>query len=262
MRFCSQRPLGAPSTKPKRKERIRRYFHHKIDTTDNPISDGFVRVDARLEQLNVGVREQPQSFDAWKDLIDYQPYLYKTQGEEEKIKALHNKQLAIIDRALELNANRLQYRLCRLNLRTRSRLFDRETILNEWTALIKDCLKSSDDRTINETWFSYIQYLTNHVDLFSIDKLDTVFAQYYSTYIYHMQTRSEKERRYLLNHMIGKWKIEKSFHCSLDFDEHRKYKYLEGDFFSFCVGVTGDKNEGKKEDHCTLPASCEQSAPK
>lgn len=202
-KFCSQRPLGAPATKSSGKIRLRRYFHQKFDALDNSTNDPFVTVDARLEKLNATVREQPYSFEAWRELIDYQSYLFKTQGEEDKRKALYNKKLSIIDRALEQNANRLPYRLYRMNLRTRSRLFPQEFLLNEWQNLIRDCLKSSDDRTINETWFSYVQFLLNHVELFSIDKLNEIFGQYYSTYVYHMQTRSEKDRRYLSSHMIG-----------------------------------------------------------
>ncbi|CAF1215188.1 unnamed protein product [Rotaria sordida] len=202
-KFCNQRPLGSRIIKPSRKQRIIRYFHHKLEDIDNQPSDSLVTVDNRLEQLNITVREQPHSFDAWKELIDYQFYLFKTNGQQEKLTALYKKQLSIVDRALELNSNRLQYRLLKLNIRTRSHLFDHDTLLNEWTILIKDCQKSSDDRTINETWFSYIQFILNRIEVFSIDKLNDIFIQYFSTYAYHIQTRSEKERRFLLNHMIG-----------------------------------------------------------
>lgn len=162
-------------------------------------------VDNRLEQLNISVREHPHSFDGWKELIDYQYYLFKTNGEQDKLNALYTKQLSIIDRALEINSNRLQYRLLKLNIQTNSHLFNHDKLLNEWLILIKDCLKSSDDKTINETWFSYIQFLLNRIELFSIEKLYDSFKQYFSTYNYHMQTRSEKERKFLLNHMIGKF---------------------------------------------------------
>ncbi len=203
-KFCNQRPLGSRITKSFRKQRIIRYFHHKTEDNDTRPSDSFVTVDNRLEQLNIAVREQPHSFDVWKELIDYQFYLFKTNGQQEKLTALYNKQLSIIDRAIELNSNRLQYRLLRLNIRTHSHLFDHDILLNEWKILIKDCQKSSDDRTINETWFSYIQFLLNRIEVFSIEKLNEIFVQYFSTYTYHIQTRSEKERRFLLNHMIGK----------------------------------------------------------
>lgn len=202
-KFCNQRPLGSRITKP-RKQRLIRYFHHKSDETDDRPIDAFVKVDSRLEQLNATVREQPHSFDAWKELIDYQFYLFKTNGQQEKLNALYNKQLSIVDRALELNANRLQYRLLRLKIRTYSHLFNPDLLLTEWTTLIKDSLKSSDDRTINETWFSYIQFILNRIEIFSIDKLNEIFTQYFSTYAYHMQTRSDKDKRFLLNHMIGK----------------------------------------------------------
>ncbi|CAF0939133.1 unnamed protein product [Rotaria sordida] len=206
-KFCNQRPLGSRIIKPSRKQRIIRYFHHKLEDIDNQSSDSLVTVDNRLEQLNITVREQPHSFDAWKELIDYQFYLFKTNGQQEKLTALYKKQLSIVDRALELNSNRLQYRLLKLNIRTRSHLFDHDTLLNEWTILIKDCQKSSDDRTINETWFSYIQFILNRIEVFSIDKLNDIFIQYFSTYAYHIQTRSEKERRFLLNHMIDIFQI-------------------------------------------------------
>jgi len=202
-KFCNQRPLGSRITKSFRKQRIIRYFHHKTEDSDTRPSDSFVTVDNRLEQLNIAVREQPHSFDVWKELIDYQFYLFKTNGQQEKLTALYNKQLSIIDRAIELNSNRLQYRLLRLNIRTSSHLFDHDLLLNEWLILIKDCQKSSDDRTINETWFSYIQFILNRIELFSIDKLNDIFIQYFSTYTYHIQTRSEKDRKFLLNHMIG-----------------------------------------------------------
>ena len=202
-KFCNQHPLGSRIFKP-RKQRIVRYFHQKLDDIDNRLTDPFVTVDQRLEQLNTAIREHSQSFDAWKDLIDYQYYLFKTNGEQEKLTALFNKQLAIIDRALELNSNRLQYRLLRLTLRTQSRLFNSEILLNEWSILIKDCLKSSDDRTIIETWSAYIQFLLTHIEVFSIDKFNDIFKEYLSTYIYHIQTRSERGQRFLLNHMIGK----------------------------------------------------------
>jgi hypothetical protein len=195
--------LGSRITKPSRKQRIIRYFHQKTEDTENRPLDSFVNVDNRLEQLNIAIREQPHSFDIWKELIDYQFYLFKTNGEQDKLTALYTKQLSIIDRALELNSNRLQYRLLRLNIRTQSHLFDHDILLNEWLGLIKDCQKSSDDRTINETWFSYIQFLLNRIEVFSIDKLNEIFIQYFSTYTYHMQTRSEKDQRFLLNHMIG-----------------------------------------------------------
>jgi hypothetical protein len=195
--------LGSRITKLSRKQRIIRYFHHKIEDTDNRPLDSFVTVDNRLEQLNIAIREQPHSFDVWKELIDYQFYLFKTNGQQERLTALYNKQLSIIDRAIELNSNRLQYRLLRLNIRTSSHLFDHDLLLNEWLILIKDCQKSSDDRTINETWFSYIQFVLNRIELFSIDKLNDIFIQYFSTYTYHIQTRSEKDRKFLLNHMIG-----------------------------------------------------------
>ena len=185
------------------RQRIRRYFHQKLENDESASTEAFVTVDQRLEQLNVLVREQPHSFDAWKDLIDYQTYLFKTNGQAEKFKALYSKQLAIVDRALELNGNRLQYRLLKLNIRSRSHLFDHELLLGEWSQLIKDCLKSSDDRTVNETWFSYVQFLLSRVESFSVEKLNDVFTQYFATYTYHRQTRSEKERRFLSNHMIG-----------------------------------------------------------
>ncbi|CAF3335311.1 unnamed protein product [Rotaria sp. Silwood1] len=203
VKFCNQRPLGSRITKPSRKQRIVRYFHHKTEDIDNRLPDSFVTVDNHLEQLNITVREQPHSFDAWKELIDYQFYLFKTNGQQEKLTALYNKQLSIVDRALELNSNRLQYRLLKLNIRTHSHLFSHDILLNEWTVLIKDCQKSSDDRTINEAWFSYIQFVLNRIEVFSIDKLNDIFIQYFSTYAYHIQTRSGKERRFLLNHMIG-----------------------------------------------------------
>ena len=204
-KFCNQHPLGSRISKP-RKQRIVRYFHRKFDEIDptRPV-DPFVTVDQRLEQLNAAIREHPQSFDAWKDLIDYQIFLFKTNGEQEKLTALFQKQLVIIDRALELNSNRLQYRLLKLNIRTQSHLFSPEMLLNEWSILVKDCLKSSDDRTINETWFSYIQFLLHHIEVFSIEKLNDIFKEYFSTYLYHMQTRSDKGQRFLLNHMIGKY---------------------------------------------------------
>lgn len=195
--------MGSRITKPSRKQRIIRYFHQKTEDTENRSLDSFVNVDNRLEQLNIAIREQPHSFDVWKELIDYQFYLFKTNGEQDKLTALYTKQLSIIDRALELNSNRLQYRLLQLNIRTQSHLFDHDILLNEWLGLIKDCQKSSDDRTINETWFSYIQFLLNRIEVFSIDKLNEIFIQYFSTYTYHMQTRSEKDQRFLLNHMIG-----------------------------------------------------------
>lgn len=210
-KFCTQRPLGSRFVKSSGKQRIRRYFHHKLDADESSPTDAFVTVDQRLEQLNVAVREQPHSFDAWKDLIDYQMYLFKTDGQGEKFKALYSKQLAIVDRALELNANRLQYRLLKLNIRSRSHLFDHDLLLTEWSQLIKDCLKSSDDRTVNESWFSYVQFLLNRVESFSIEKLNEVFTQYFSTYSYHLQTRSEKEGRFLSNHMIGRLKKETLF---------------------------------------------------
>ncbi|CAF4509638.1 unnamed protein product [Rotaria sp. Silwood1] len=206
-KFCNQRPLGSRITKPSRKQRIVRYFHHKTEDIDNRLPDSFVTVDNHLEQLNITVREQPHSFDAWKELIDYQFYLFKTNGQQEKLTALYNKQLSIVDRALELNSNRLQYRLLKLNIRTYSHLFSHDILLNEWAVLIKDCQKSSDDRTINEAWFSYIQFVLNRIEVFSIDKLNDIFIQYFSTYAYHIQTRSGKERRFLLNHMIDMFQI-------------------------------------------------------
>ncbi|CAF0964323.1 unnamed protein product [Adineta steineri] len=206
-KFCNQRPLGSRITKSSRKQRIIRYFHQKTEDTENRLPDNFITVDNRLEQLNITVREQPQSFEAWKELIDYQLYLFKTNGQQDKLTALYNKQLAIVDRALEVNSNRLQYRLLKLNIRTYSHLFDHEILLNEWKILIKDCQKSSDNRTINETWFSYIQFLLNRIEVFSIEKLNDEFIQYFSTYAYHMQTRSEKERRFLLSHMIDMFQI-------------------------------------------------------
>jgi hypothetical protein len=215
-KFCNQHPLGSRITK-FRKQRIIRYFHHKIEDTDNRPLDSFVTVDNRLEQLNITVREQPHSFDAWKELIDYQFYLFKTNGQQEKLTALYNKQLAIIDRAIELNSNRLQYRLLKLNIRTQSHLFNHDVLLNEWLILIKDCQKSSDDRTINETWFSYIQFLLNRIEIFSIEKLNDIFNQYFTTYTYHIQTRSEKDRRFLLNRMIGMIKYHKNINPSCRF---------------------------------------------
>jgi hypothetical protein len=206
-KFCNQHPLGSRITKPSRKQRIIRYFHLKPEDIDNRPIDSFVTVDNRLEQLNIAIREQPHSFDAWKELIEYQYYLFKPNGSQEKLTALYNKQLSIIDRAIELNSNRLQYRLLRLNIRTHSNLFNHDLLLNEWLILIKDCQKSSDDKTINETWFSYVQFILNHIEVFSIDKLNDIFIQYFSIYTYHMQTRSEKERRFLLNHMIGMIKL-------------------------------------------------------
>ncbi|CAF3784015.1 unnamed protein product [Rotaria socialis] len=205
-KFCNQRPLGSKFTK-FRKQRLVRYFHHKTEDTDNRPPDSFVTIDDHLKQLNITVREQPQSFDAWKELIDYQFYLFKTNGQEEKLTALYNKQLSIVDRALELNDSRLQYRLLKLNIRSRSNLFNHDILLNEWLLLIKDCQKSSDDRTINETWFSYIQFILNRIEIFSIDKLNEMFTQYFSTYAYHIQTRSEKDRKHLLNHMIEIFQI-------------------------------------------------------
>lgn len=175
------------------------------DTSSNLSSiDEFVKVDSRLEQLNIAVREQPQSFDSWKELIDYQSYLFKHFNEKDRYQALYSKQFAIADRALELNGNRLQYRLLKLNLQTNSRLIDHEILLNDWMILIKDCLKSSDDRTINDAWLCYIQFLLNRIELFSIEKLNDTLSQFFSTYTYHIATRSDKERRFLTNHMIGK----------------------------------------------------------
>jgi hypothetical protein len=202
-KFCNQTPLGAKFSGVSRRKRVQRYFHHRLDDIDHSKTDGFVTIDDRLEKLNVIVREQPHSFDAWRDLIDYQVYLFKTHGQNDKLNALYNKQLSIVDRALEVNSHRLQYRLLKLNIRTRSLLFDHELLLNDWLTLVKDCQKSSDNRTINDTWFAYIQFLLNRIELFSIDKLNDVLTQYVSTCTYHMQTRSEKERRLLANHMIG-----------------------------------------------------------
>ena len=201
--FCKQRPLGGRVNKPFRKQRVVRYFHHRVETNESSSIDAFATVDDRLEQLNTAVREQPHAFDAWRDLVDYQYYLFKPNGRQDKLKGMYNKQFAIVDRALDLNANRLQYRLLKLHTRTDSHLVDHETLLNEWSALIKDCLKSSDDRTINDAWFAYVQFLTNRIELFSIEKLTDAFLQYFSTYTYHIQTRSDKERRFLSNHMIG-----------------------------------------------------------
>ncbi|CAF2888012.1 unnamed protein product [Rotaria sp. Silwood2] len=113
-------------------------------------------------------------------------YVFKRNGQQEKLTALYNKQLSIIDRAIELNSNRLQYRLLKLNIRTHSHLFSYDILLNEWTVLIKDCQKSSDDRTINEAWFSYIQFILNRIEIFSIDKLNDIFIQYFSTYVYNI----------------------------------------------------------------------------
>jgi hypothetical protein len=201
--FHNQRPLGSRIVKPWRFRRPVRYFHHRIDEADDRLSAPFATVDSRLEQLNIDVREHPHSFDAWKDLIDYQLYLYPNKQNDKTAAALFNKQLAIADRALELNANRLQYRLLRLQIRTRSRLFDQDVLIGEWTSLIKDCQKSSDDRTVNEAWFAYVQFLLGRIELFSIDKLTEIFTQYFSTYTFHMQTRSDRERRFLQTHMIG-----------------------------------------------------------
>ena len=70
-KFCSQRPLGSRIVKRSRKQRITRYFHHKIEDLDNRPADPLVNIDNHLEQLNINVREQPHSFDVWKELIDY-----------------------------------------------------------------------------------------------------------------------------------------------------------------------------------------------
>ena len=202
--FCKQRPLGGRVNKPFRKQRVVRYFHHRVEPTESSSIDTFAIVDDRLEQLNTAVREQPHAFDSWRDLVDYQYYLYKPNGRQDKLTAMYNKQFAIVDRALDLNANRLQYRLLKLLIRTESHLVDHEILFNEWMALIKDCLKSSDDRAINDAWLAYVQFLTNRIELFSIEKLTDAFLQYFSTYTYHMQTRSDKERRFLSNQMIGR----------------------------------------------------------
>ena len=203
VKFCNQRALGSRETKSSRKQRITRYFHQKFDDTDNHPSDNFVRVDEQLETLNRTVREQPHLFDAWKDLIHYQFYLYKTTTDQDQLLALYNKQLSIIDRAVELNSNRLQYRLLQLNLRCQSHLFNSDLLLSEWKNLRKDSLKSSDDRTINEIWSSYIQFHLNHIEIFSIEGLHEIFQDFISTYLYHLQTKSEKGRRYLIDHMLG-----------------------------------------------------------
>ncbi|CAF1526972.1 unnamed protein product [Adineta ricciae] len=206
-KFCNQRPLGSRIAKTNRKQRMVRYFHQKIEDPDSHSVDTFLNVDSHLKQLNITVREQPHSFDAWKELIDYQCFLLKSNGQQERLNALYSKQLAIAERALEQNSNRLQYRLLLLNLRTQSHLFSHEILLNDWKTLIKDCQKSSDDRTINETWSSYVQFLLNRIEIFSIEALDQAFVEYFSIYSYHIQTRSEKDRKFLINHMLDMFQI-------------------------------------------------------
>lgn len=181
---------------------IKRYFHAEIPDEEKSI-DEFLSLDPRLEELNTKVREESHSFEAWKDLIDYQPLIFKELGDKFRDEHMYRKQLSIADRALEQNNNRLQYRLLKQNIRTASHLFDQETLENEWEILIKDSFKSSDDRTIHECWLSYLEFLLGRVELFSIEKVEAVLTRFFSSFNYQIETRSEKERRFITSYMIG-----------------------------------------------------------
>ncbi|KAF5900776.1 protein NRDE2 isoform X1, partial [Clarias magur] len=129
----------------------------------------------RVEEFNRNLRENPIDVNMWLEFIQFQDEVGSSllgQGAESE-RALWDRKLSVVDRALELNPGSVELKLHRLRLGRG--LWDTATQLKEWKKVVFIHPNSAP------LWMSYILFTQSQFSSFSVPMVMGVYRKCLST---------------------------------------------------------------------------------
>ncbi|XP_060734896.1 nuclear exosome regulator NRDE2, partial [Tachysurus vachellii] len=129
----------------------------------------------RVEDFNKQLRENPSDVKMWLEFIQFQDELGSSlsgQGAESE-RALLDRKLSVVERALQLNPGCVELKLHRLTLGRG--LWDGPTQLKEWKKVVFIHPNSAS------LWKSYIQFTQSQFSSFSVPMVTSVYRKCLST---------------------------------------------------------------------------------
>ncbi|KAG7328065.1 hypothetical protein KOW79_008009 [Hemibagrus wyckioides] len=130
---------------------------------------------ARVEDFNKKLRENPSDVNLWLEFIQFQDELGSSlsgQGAESE-RALWDRKLSVVERALQLNPSSVELKLHRLTLGRG--LWDSSTQLKEWKKVVFVHPNSAS------LWMSYIQFTKSQFSSFSVPMVTSIYRKCLST---------------------------------------------------------------------------------
>uniref|UniRef100_A0A671LXQ9 NRDE-2, necessary for RNA interference, domain containing n=1 Tax=Sinocyclocheilus anshuiensis TaxID=1608454 RepID=A0A671LXQ9_9TELE len=125
---------------------------------------------ARVEEFNRKLRENPMDIQLWLDFVHFQVGL---QRGKMSLRAVLEKKLSIVDRAVESNPANVDLKLEKLCLC--KELWEPTTLQKEWKKLVFIHPNSVP------LWRKYLLFTQSHFSTFSVSKVNSVFGKCLST---------------------------------------------------------------------------------
>uniref|UniRef100_A0A671KZ13 NRDE-2, necessary for RNA interference, domain containing n=1 Tax=Sinocyclocheilus anshuiensis TaxID=1608454 RepID=A0A671KZ13_9TELE len=126
---------------------------------------------ARVEEFNRKLRENPTDTQLWLDFIHFQVGLLT--GNKMSLRAVLEKKLSIVDRAVESNPANVDLKLEKLHLC--KELWEPATLQKEWKKLVFIHPNSAP------LWRKYLLFTQSLFSTFSVSKVNSVFGKCLST---------------------------------------------------------------------------------
>ncbi|KAA0711184.1 Protein NRDE2 -like protein [Triplophysa tibetana] len=156
----------------------------KVDQQDAQ-GTGSTQLTSRVEEFNRKLRENPTDIQMWLDFVQYQDEMAFGSGSFSAIKesdvdarkmshrAILEKKLSIMDKAVESNPGNVDLKLEKLRLC--KELWEPAVLLKEWKKLVFVHPNSAS------LWRKYLLFEQSHFSTFSVSKVNAVFGKCLST---------------------------------------------------------------------------------
>ncbi|KAM5125857.1 nuclear exosome regulator NRDE2, partial [Mantella aurantiaca] len=134
------------------------------------------QIQAKVEEYNRKIRENPTHVQTWIDFLSFQDELLTEAGvgEMQGCRAsLLEKKLCIVDRAIAGNAGSVALKLARLGIC--SELWEASALMKEWQKLI--FLHPNDP----QLWQKYLLFSQSHFTTFSVSRVHATYAKCLTT---------------------------------------------------------------------------------
>uniref|UniRef100_A0A673NBG6 Protein NRDE2 homolog n=1 Tax=Sinocyclocheilus rhinocerous TaxID=307959 RepID=A0A673NBG6_9TELE len=128
---------------------------------------------ARVEEFNRKLRENPTDTQLWLDFIHFQVGLLTGNVPKMSLRAVLEKKLSIVDRAVESNPANVDLKLEKLHLC--KELWEPATLQKEWKKLVFIHPNSAP------LWRKYLLFTQSLFSTFSVSKVNSVFGKCLST---------------------------------------------------------------------------------
>ncbi|XP_050990068.1 nuclear exosome regulator NRDE2 [Labeo rohita] len=160
----------------------------KVDQQDVEAerSSSSTLLSARVEEFNRKLRENPADIQLWLDFVHFQDELAFGSGsfsafsdtddgdmKKMSLRAVLEKKLSIVDRAVESNPANVDLKLEKLHLC--KELWEPATLQKEWKKLVFIHPNSAP------LWRKYLLFTQSHFSTFSVSKVNSVFGKCLST---------------------------------------------------------------------------------